>query len=278
MLRPLMAARTRLTWSFAITLGMAGLTTLGSLGAHAAEPEPSPDVKPEAPADPVFVDDLDRARTLIPPPGGLSGVIEKQADPDVPHVAREVEMIVVHGRWVTVPGAIFESFFSDYQSLSNPSFGAAYEWGDLDGAMWAIELDWSSLVIGAGNWLENNTPPFGASYAEPGLSLLSVDAMYRRQFRFTESFRGMLGAGLGLGVLLGNIKTAEVLPTCVEPVSECAHWPGATNENADLPTRIVPILHITAGLEVDLGEGFAVRLQGGFRDMFYLGLSVGKTL
>jgi len=268
-----MWAGTRRFWFLATTL--VGVFALASTpGARAAEPDAA-----DRPKDPPFLDDLDRARTLTPPPGGLSGIIEGQKkEPDAPHVAREVSNLVVHARWVTIPGAIFKAFFSDYQSLSNASFGAGYEWGDLDGSMWAVELDWSGLSTDAGNWLEQSTPAFGASYAEPGLHMISVDAMYRKQFPITSSFRAMLGGGLGLGILLGDIETAEVLPTCVEPVAKCPHWPGATNETAELPTRIVPIVHVTAGLELDVGEGFSVRLQGGFRDLFYAGLSIGKTL
>lgn len=228
-------------------------------------------------ADEPIVDDLDRARTLRPPPGGLAGVLEDK-EPEGPKVAREVAMVTVHGRYITVPGFMFDVFFKDYGVLANESFGASYEWGDLDSAMWAIELDWSNLVIDAGNWLEHETPPAGATYAEPGLSMISIDAMYRRQIPFTDSFRGLVGGGLGLGILIGNVKTAEVLPTCTEPIDQCPHWPNVTNENAELPTRVVPIVHVSLGLELDVGAGFALRLQGGFRDAFYGGLTIGKQL
>jgi|GEM_PF-1746068 len=292
MLLPLMLAGTRRSWFLATTL--VGVVALASpMEGLAAEPKvrntrgdgpAARDVSDEreSPGEKAMeaplVDDLDRARTLTPPPGGLSGSIEAKKEPEAPRIARETASVVFHARWVTLPGAIFKAFFKDYQSLSQPSFGAAYEWGDLDGEMWAVELDWSGLTTDAGNWLETATPPSGASYAEPGLHMISVDAMYRKQFPITGSFRAMLGGGLGLGILLGDIETAEVLPTCVEPVSKCAHWPGATDETAELPTRIVPIVHITGAFELDLGEGFTVRLQGGFRDLFYAGLSVGKTL
>ncbi len=232
----------------------------------------------QAGADPIL-DDLERARTLTPPPGGLSGVIEgAPEEPQTPTAEREVQAIVVHGRWVTMPGVFFSAFFDHYQSLHQPSFGVAYEWGDLEGSLWAVELDWSGLTTDAGNWLETRTPAFGASYAEPGLHMISVDAMYRKQLPVTSTFRGMVGGGLGLGVLLGDIETAEVLPTCVEPVAECPHWPRATTKNAELPTRIVPVVHVTAGLELDVGDGFSLRLQAGFRNLVYAGLSIGKTL
>lgn len=249
-----------------------------SSGALAADPRsPKSRREPVDSPDEPILDDLDRARTLRPPPGGLAGVIEDK-EPEGPKVAREVTMVTVHGRYVTVPGFMFDAFFSHYHALANESFGASYEWGDLDSAMWAIELDWSNLVVDAGNWLEDETPAAGATYAEPGLSMISIDAMYRRQFPFTESFRALVGGGLGLGILIGNIKTAEVLPTCAEPIDQCPHWPNATNEDAELPTRVVPIVHLSLGLEVDVGAGFALRLQGGFRDVFYGGLTIGKQL
>jgi hypothetical protein len=251
-------------WSAVVVLSV-GLTISSPLRAQGAD-------------DPIR-DDLERARTLAPQPGGLSGVVaDAPEDPALARAEREVQTIVVHGRWVTLPGVFFAAFFDHYQSLDQPSFGVAYEWGDLDGSMWAVELDWSGLTTDAGNWLETHTPSFGGSYAEPGLSMLSIDAMYRRQLPITSAFRAMLGGGLGIGVLLGDIETAEVLPTCVEPVAECAHWPRATTKKAELPTRVVPVVHITAGLEVDVGEGFSLRLQGGFRNLVYVGLSIGKTL
>lgn len=230
------------------------------------------------PTDPI-TDDLDRARTLAPPPGGLSGVVETPARrPEAPAQPRELTAIVVHGRWATLPGAILELVFSDYQPIVSASLGVAYEWGDVDRDMWSVELDWTTLVPEAGNWLEVSTPPAGASYAESGLHMLSVDATYRRQLPLTEGLRALLGGGLGLGVLLGDFEIAEVLPTCQAPVSQCPHWPAATNEDAELPTRIVPVLHVLLGLEVDLGDGFSLRAQGGFRNLFYAGLSIGKTL
>jgi len=252
--------------------------TLFALGALAAPGVPASAARPTDPAVPIL-DDLDRARTLAPPPGGLSGVIEAPADrPEPTPAAREVAAVVAHARWATMPGAILELIFSEHQPIVSASLGVAYEWGDLDSAMWSVELDWTTLVPEAGNWLEVSTPPPGASYAESGLHLLSIDATYRRQFRLTEGFRALVGGGLGLGVLLGDFEIAEVLPTCEAPVSQCPHWPAATNEDADLPTRIIPVLHVLLGLEVDLGQGFSLRAQGGFRNLFYAGLSVGKTL
>lgn len=266
-------------------LGIAFLQAVGSPVAHAREtPETSPKTSPATSAPPAvpILDDLDRGRRLMPPPGSLSGEVtekKKPETPEAPTIARDVSMFVAHGRWTTVPGFMFDLFFTDHPpGIVGPSFAVAFETGDLDDAMWAFELNWTPYTPEAGNWLELGAEPQQATYVESGVHLISIDAAYRRQIRFTSGFRAMIGGGLGIGVLAGDFETDEVLPTCTRPISECAHWPRSTNGTADLPTRIVPILHFLAGFEVDLGAGLSLRAQGGFRNAFYAGLSIGKTL
>lgn len=254
----------------ALALGLAaGLST----AAHAEAPVAD---------NPPILDDLDQGRRLAPPPGTLSGdvVIEKKKEePKLPKLARDVSMVVAHGRYTTVPDFMLDMFFVDHPGgIVGPSIGIAFETGDLDDTMWAFELNWTPYSPDPGNWLELGAEATDATYAENGLHFISIDASYRNQIRFTQGFRAMVGGGLGLGILAGDLDTAEVLPTCESPIAECAHWPRATAGNADLPTRIAPVLHFLAGLEVDLGAGLTLRAQGGFRNAFYAGLSVGKSL
>jgi len=253
------------------TLGLVASPTFGGI-AHAAEPEDEP-----------LLDDLDRARPLAPPPGALTGTLEAQKQPEPkkvePGAPREVLMVVAHGRWSSIPSALFDLPFSVHPGgISTAGIGVGIEFGDLDDTMWAVDFDWTPLFPKAGNWLEASVEPIGANYVEDGLHLISIDVVYRRQFRFTSGFRAMLGGGLGVGILAGNLQSTEVLPTCQDPVAECAHWPTATREAAELPTRVIPILHFTAGLEVDLGAGLSLRAQAGFRDLLYAGLSIGAQL
>lgn len=248
------------------------LTALSPGPAHGAEgPESAP-----------ILDDLDRGRRLAPPPGTLGGEVvqtKEPKQPETPKVARDVLMIVAHARWTTVPDFMLDMFFVEHPSgVVGPSIAVALETGDLDDTIWSFELNWTPYVPNAGNWLELGADTADATYAESGIHFISIDASYRNQIRFSQGFRAMVGGGLGIGVLAGNFDTAEVLPTCESPVSECAHWPRSTNGTADLPTRIAPVLHFLAGLEVDLGAGLTLRAQGGFRNAFYAGLSVGKSL
>jgi hypothetical protein len=251
------------------------LGALSSAPARAEDPASTPDLAP-------ILDDLDQGRRLGPPPGTLTGdlAIEKKKDePEPPKLARDVLMVVAHGRYTTVPDFMLDMFFVEHPSgVAGPSVAIALETGDLDDTIWSFELNWTPYSPNAGNWLELGADTVDATYAESGLHFISIDASYRNQIPFSQGFRAMVGGGLGVGVLAGNFDTAEVLPTCQDPIAECPHWPRATKGEADLPTRIAPVLHFLVGLEVDLGAGLSLRAQGGFRNAFYGGLSIGKSL
>jgi hypothetical protein len=249
-----------------------------------AEP-PAPIVTPVSPAPPAgagvpitgapVTDDLGKARPLAPMPG-LRAKIEppKKEGPKEPEGPSNT-LIIGAGRWVALPKELFGLFFDEAQTFNAPSIALGVELGPDNGTVWGFELNWTALIPHYGNWLQSGKTPDSATYAESRLHMISLDAAYRRHYAFTKAFGGFLGAGLGVGFLVGNIETTDVLPTCVEPVSKCAHWPNATRRNVELPTRVVPVLHFLAGLQVKATDEVVIRLQGGFRDVFYLGLGVG---
>lgn len=235
-----------------------------------------------------ILDDRDAATRLSPAPGGFDApdavlVVtdpdeDEATDPDDLEVERTWSLVTAFGRWVTVPDALIGLLFEVHPSYSQAGFGLGFEFGSRDKAMWAFELDWTPLVPSAGNWLSGDDPPAAATYAESGLHMVSVDVSYRRYLGFTDHFHFFFGGGLGVGVLVGDVVTAEVLPICEEPVAQCAHWRGATNEEASLPTRIVPVLHLAAGFQLDIGDDAMIRIVGGLRNVLYAGLTVGMAL
>ncbi|PKN57335.1 MAG: hypothetical protein CVU56_11420 [Deltaproteobacteria bacterium HGW-Deltaproteobacteria-14] len=245
------------------------LTVAYAVPASAAEPAP-------------ILDDRGSATRLAPEAGGFddpAAVIEKKGEPEEPLVAdREWSLVTLHSRWVTVPSFVLDLLFVDHTEFSNVAAGVGYEFGARDRYMWVFEFDWTPITPVAGNWRTDGDPPAGASYVESGMHLLSVDVSYRRQVPFTDDFRFFIGGGLGVGLLVGDLTFAEVLPTCEEPVASCAHWRSATSEAADLPTRVIPILTVTTGFELDIADTVMVRLEAGFRDLLFAGLTVGMKL
>ncbi|TNF29039.1 MAG: hypothetical protein EP329_16640 [Deltaproteobacteria bacterium] len=229
-----------------------------------------------------ILDDRAGATRLEPLLGGFddpAAVVKKQEpepEPEVPD--REWSLITAHTRWVTVPGAILDLLFSDHTDFSNVSAGLGYEFGARDRYTWSFELGWTPIVPAAGNWRTDGDPPAGSTYVESGMHMISFDVSYLRQIPFTRDFRFFLGGGLGVGLLVGDLVFAEVLPTCEEPVSSCAHWRSATDEAADLPTRVLPVVNLTLGFELDIADSVMVRLEGGFRNLFFAGVTIGTRM
>jgi len=239
---------------------------------------------------PPILDDRDRGTRVEPRPDAIDPAsLHEVADPTAEDPGDPVDPIDVaaerywtllsaHTRWVTIPSFLFGVFFDSHPPYNNLSAGLGLELGSRDDTLWVIELDWTPLIPRAGNWLPAGDPPDSANYAESGLHMISVDVSYRKYASFSQNFHWYAGAGLGVAVLAGNIRLAEVLPTCEEPVASCAHWRSATDENADLPTRILPVIHLTTGFQLDFGDSAMVRIEAGFRNVLYAGLTVGMAL
>ncbi|MFT7583253.1 MAG: hypothetical protein ACI9MR_004939 [Myxococcota bacterium] len=259
--------------AFIVTFG-AVITT----GICAAQPAPAAATPIASP----IVDDTDRATRLSPVLDGFDApVIVKAPEeplPEEPSAERDTSILSVHSRWVSVPDFLLDVIFSDHPSYNSVSLGLGAEFGSIDSGVWVIELDWTPLVPGAGNWLTDGDDPITANYVQSSLNMISIDITHRWYVAFTPSFHFVVGSGLGIGILTGDIASTEVLPTCEAPVADCAHWRGATRENIDLPTRILPILHLTSGLQYEINEDLSARLEAGFRNVFYVGLSVGMNL
>ncbi len=269
---------------------VAGLVPLLAPGhaAHAAEPERG--AGETAPPLRHREHDATPLRTLVPPPPRPTTELPPDPPGDTPPTevpaepapatdeSRDRDVLVATGRWITVPDAVLGLFYDTFQPLSQPGFGLAFETGAVDDRVWSLELGWAPLTPRPGNWLSRGAAPTTADYIESSLHMLSFDVTYRRQFQIGDVFRAMLGAGLGVAYLVGNVSADDVLPDCAEPVAACGHWPRATRRNLSLPTRVLPVLHLMAGLEIDLGDAMVFRLSAGLKNTTYLGASLGVRL
>lgn len=246
----------------------------------AASDQPINDAISE-PIDEPILEDREGASRLRPEPGLLGepteGVEDKVIEPE-PEPGEGYYGVGAHVRVATVPDFILGSFFADHPSHVGASAGLSIELGALREGAWVIELDWTSLSFPDANWRSPDTPVVGASYAEVGLHMISLDVTYRAATYLSQTVAIVYGGGLGIGGLAGGVNTAEVLPNCEPPVQQCAHWREVTFQEEELPTRVLPVIHLLTGVQVDLGKSAALRLQLGFRNVFYLGLSGGFAL
>ena len=271
---------------------LASLATRCALGATAVAALLSSDASRAA--GPI-IDDLDGATPLwteVPAPPAEPSPTRPEAEPPSPAQAtttapraaaeaheedRSREAIVASGRWIGLPDGLLGAFFETHPSFSQGSVALAYETGPTDGKVWSFEAGWLPLIPRGGNWQTRLSAPASTLHVVSDLHMLSLDATYRSQYE-AGPVRLFFGGGFGVALLVGDVTTDEVLPDCVAPSETCAHWPTASRKTVDLPTRILPVLHLTSGLEVDLGDTLSLRIAGGFRDVLYLGLGLGAQL
>jgi len=135
------------------------------------------------------------------------------------------------------------------------------------------------------------------------LNLLSFEVAFVWHHNFTEWLSLVYGAGLGLGVVLGDIYRisagggtegrGKCTPENAENIDECyplgmdtsrrEEWLSQhscnTEDTVDNPCLypekdvwpVIPMVHLLVGLNFKISEQFSVRVDGGWHDAFYVG-------
>ena len=229
----------------------------------------------------VIIRDEDGATRLPVRDGRMLDLVKQAAGEPPPRLVPEVAKKMVvggHVRYVTLPDIFLDQFATVHPSLDSFSAGASVAWPMGEGHRLVVELDVTGVSFDDGNWLGKDTEnPIDTRYVEMGLVLISADVTYRRHLWLHDRVAIMLGGGLGLAAVAGDIKNSEVLPDCADPAT-CPHWERAGQSEPSLPTPILPVLHLTTGVHVEIVSGLSARLEAGFKDVLYTGLSVGYTL
>lgn len=272
-------------------IGRAGLTILVALGlscaiaagsARAAEP-PAEDqvtdpplidrkgasrVRPEADA----FDTLSIKKEPLPP--------KKEPKPDEPYVEEIRYGIGAHGRFVYMPDFLLDAFFDTHPVAMSYGVGISVLYGDPRTDVYIFELDYIQAKFAPQNWREKGVLPLASTWADVDLHILSLDFTYRDIVLLGEPVDFFYGAGIGILALIGDVRTAEVLPTCDHPISQCGHWSKATHGSGDLPSRIWPVIHLTLGLQFRISDAAVIRLEGGLRPAptVFAGLSANFLL
>ena len=228
----------------------------------------------------VIIRDEDGATRIAPGGGSIHDLVRSSSGDSLPRLVPEVsrKMIVgAHFRYVTLPDVLLDQVSSLHPAFDTMSGGLSVGWPIGDGHRLVVELDVTGLSAATGNWLEKNAESnMETNYVDMGAVAIAADVTYRRHLWLHEKVAIMMGGGLGLGVIAGSISTSEVLPNCEEP-STCPHWSRVGQSEPSIP-RILPVLHLLTGVHVEIASGLSARLEMGFKDYVYSGLSVGYSL
>jgi len=216
-------------------------------------------------------------------------------------------------RWVSVPAWMLNLFTKRNVPLS--SWAAAAEFmrrkGEFD---FIVSVGYQSMSPGDGNWLgRDHDASIDTDYVQfKGLGFWGADASFVWHTFFNDWIGMHYGAGLGLGIVTGQMLRTSDGTGCTEanagnvqachPIGAiCTNGvcsdsslaslnPGgsAATDSAATPHRFVdgdvppaiPIVNVLVGVDLRLPHvrGWEAKIEGGFYDAFFLGLGVGYTL
>jgi len=314
----LRATLLRVLASAVILLGVGGAARAQMLAA-ASTPASAP-VQPLAPAGavpagapPAAGEMPPPAPTEAPPPSAvetapLAGTLA--ASPTrAPNVSYGVGARL---RWVSVPKWMLNLFTKKNMALS--SWAAAAEFfrrkGEFD---FIVSVGYQSLSPDDGNWLgRGHDASVDTDYVQfNGLGFWGVDAAFVWHTYFNDWFGLHYGAGLGLGIVTGQmLRTSNNPAICNEGnagdptkcfpkgIAPCpgggtscygteigALGPGPDDPNnphrfadSNIPP-VLPIVNVLVGVDFRLPHvrGWEAKIEGGFYDAFFLGGGVGYT-
>lgn len=223
-----------------------------------------------------------------------------------PVVAKPAEHkfgIGLHIRAMFIHPWLLGLFFDQSTPLNSMGFGGEfiYRRGTLD-IIGSIDFGFYSPKDG--NFLENGkNPATEVDYISfDGLNVLAFSVHFIKHHEILPWMSFIWGGGVGIGIVLGNIfrvsagkgcdsETAGDESRCMpnsptwDPKSpgrwlnDPANQGKESDDGPNTPKRwkedgvwpVVPIVHLLVGLDFKISDQFGVRIDGGFRNAFYVG-------
>jgi hypothetical protein len=182
-------------------------------------------------------------------------------------------------RYVFLPKGVLELFLDHATSMSSVGFGAEVvtRKGDFDVV---FGFEYEGIAADNGLYLEKGDDPRsttdGPDLVEfDGLALLAFDASFIWHAKLSSKVHLRYGGGIGLGFVLGDVLQTDYicLSGQLDDPTQCTPQPGGKNRvpSEDVPP-VVPIINFLLGARFNVSEQISLNVEGGFRDVFYLGV------
>jgi hypothetical protein len=211
-------------------------------------------------------------------------------------------------RWVTVPAWMLNLFTKKNMPLSSWGTGISFFRRKANFDL-IVSATYQNMSPPDGNWLgKNHDAMTDTDFIHfNGLALWGVDVSFVWHTMFNEWFGMHYGAGIGIGIVAGDIlRTSNNPAACNEdnagdirvcnpvgstPVGSSLRLspqslaPGPDNPNdphrfadPNVPP-VLPIVNLVIGVDFRLPQvrGWEATIEGGFYDAFFLGGGVGYT-
>jgi hypothetical protein len=270
--------------------------------ADTAAPAAAPDALPAPTETGVPAAPEPSALDAAPPLAGTLGAEASTRHPSVSYGAG------ARLRWVSVPKWMLGLFTKKNMPLS--SWASAVEFfrrkGEFD---FMVSIGYQRMSPDDGNWLgKGHDAAIDTDYVQfKDLAFWGVDASFVWHTMFTDWFGMHYGAGLGVGIITGQMLRTSNGTNCTEANAgnvDACHPIGAICANGvctdaslmqlgpgiDDPAKphrfvdgnvppAIPIVNVVVGFDFKVPRirGWEARIEGGFYDAFFVGMGVGYT-
>lgn len=141
-----------------------------------------------------------------------------------------------------------------------------------------LGFGYDNLEATSGNYLQSGGDPMipgQVDYTDfNGFHWYSVDATLVGYLQLHKILAIRYGAGLGLGIIRGEITRTDQICTSDNLRRDCVPDPdGEQQQQAVGLPPVVPIIHAHAGLQLRPVKSVAINLDAGIRNVPYLGVS-----
>jgi len=247
----------------------------------------------------------------VPPAAGTRPVMSAGELAEEAPVQRAADLsygVAARLRWVTVPAWMLNLFTKKNMPLSSWGTGISFFRRKANFDL-VVSGSYQNMSPSDGNWLgKGHDATIDTDYVQfNGLALWGLDVSFVWHTMFNEWFGMHYGAGIGVGIVAGDIlRTSNNPAVCREdnagnvavcnPVgsrvtsSGLVLSPQSLTPGPDDPTNphrfadpnvppVLPIVNIVIGFDFRLPQvrGWEATIEGGFYNAFFLGGGVGYT-
>ncbi len=195
-------------------------------------------------------------------------------------VAGRTMVVMLDAGWVTVPRAFVDAL-SD-REMHPELVGVGFDISLLRPATarhhYGGRIGLAVPLVPAANWYSADGKP-SPRYTEVDAVLIDLAFEYVYRRKLFGPVGAMFRGGLGMGIIAGDVQRIETLPICPDDnQATCPHWRKVGQQDAPLPSRIWPSVHVSVGLTVDLGSSMGLHVDAGLRDAPYVGGGLSLAL
>lgn len=201
-------------------------------------------------------------------------------------------------RAILVPDWMLDIWYDHHESQwdgkSNLAYGLEFVWRKVDAYEISTAIEYADLSMPSGFWQESGDSPSQSDYTEVDLKLLSAVVSGYWYWDVQKWFSPYVGGGIGVGVPIGDIVRYDPVAgsSCESGLggssgfapNSCFKDNGDPDPSAiDLSSRnvedsvpvAVPVINLSGGARFNIGKYGVAKLELGFYDYFFVGLSAG---